>query len=98
MSFFLPNYSSHFQKAAIPNWWHFLTPISDTDKNRMRTLLLFSITMLFGCSTTSENAYYLAQGAREQSCQKLQEPEFSQCLAEAQQSYDTYAKKREGSD
>ena len=54
--------------------------------------------MLFGCSTTSENAYYLAQGAREQSCQKLQEPEFSQCLTEAQQSYDTYAKKREGSD
>lgn len=63
----------------------------------MKILLLISTTVFFGCSTTSENVYYLAQGAREQSCQKLQESEFSQCLAEAQQPYGTYARKREDS-
>ena len=57
------------------------------------TILLTSLfTVLAGCTT--EMAYDILQDAQRDRCQKMMEPDRSQCLRNNSTDYDTYRKER----
>ncbi len=61
-------------------------------RNTLAILLASSFTVLAGCTT--EMAYDILQDAQRDRCQKMMEPDRSQCLRNNATDYETYRKER----